>query len=1105
MRRRLLSLLLSICICMGCMAGFCFGVFADDGENIALGKPVSASSQWDAIGAPERIVNGVTNDYWARGQIMLEGVAATGGSQWIMIDLEEAFVISSINIWLRTMDTGSGKNVRMDLSNTPDFKEFKSVTAFDANGKTPDGTDVKFGAANIISCKEKSAYRYVRLVNTASMFFVLAEVEIFGEKAGAGTAIAAYHDAKGTEYEGPVAFVQNLGLMEGVSEDEFGLYQYITRAQAVATIVRAFADTVNPEYGEELPFEDVSEGHPLYKQIFTAYKLGYVRGGGNGQFEPDAYVSGNELAIMLLRALGYGERLEAEKSPAAAAVRIGRSLKIYKDSDMIRRGDFVKVLYRAMLAPMYEADRISEDGIKYTEGKSILSERYELSLYEDIVFENNITTLLKDSKKKDKSAYVGNMRYADPDGLLDDYIGRKVVIGVYDSSPNEIAFAWASDDNAEIVIKADEIVSTLSELEGGTVTAEDKEFRRESYEISDRAYYVYNDVAYPDYTAEKMLIRSGDIRLIDNNNDDVYEVVLINEYTVYEVESASVSGDMFYLKGKYDTTEKSYKIDTDNLVVYNAEGKKKAAGSVSKGSVIAFYESPYQDHYRIELFSNAQTGTLTEYGSDSVVVGENIYSLASGVTVPTSVAIGDSVAIYVNDDGEAVYIKKATQAETKAWTIGFCSSWTKEGALDSNLQLKVFTEEGVFKIFSVADKVILDGVRISNGALTAMLKEGRDTLASGERYIAQNFWRYQLNDQGEISQMDTLNYNMDKETADSFQQGGVIPEYSRYTSAGSAFYQYNEFVVSATNDVPSFTIPTVNGKYVSSQEYDRYYKVGKLTSIVSDKESAITEKIYYYMPDEYGFPALFSKTKDFAAGDYDVCKSDQAPYMLVKKAAKGSNEAGDDCILVTGLNLATGKEISVTLESSAMMLELGKAYQDDKKWFEYGNKVSMDLVLKDENYGNYFVKVDKIARGDVLRYEEVEKNEYVVERAFAYNPSALPDMQKTSWFDSQGGYTGFQFCQNRFQFASVSDLNQGIFDLEVTYAVKAADGSVTTVQNHEKYPASLVNNISVYVPHERGIAKEKGSTLYAYAGGKSRILLYTSAGAPVLGIIYNYD
>ena len=1078
-----------------------------EGELISGGKPVTASTKWDAGGVPERLVDGNRGSYWARGQLVLEGKDFAGGKDWFMIDLEKKYVISQVVFY--TYQQNKIRGLRLDLSNDPTFTNFVKMDVM--NGDSAYLNEA--GAPTYISVPFKEPYQYVRVVDTVGQFCILGEVEVFGEEYTGAAQMKQYADVIGTEYEGPVNLLQNLNLMPSDDDDNFGVHQYVTRAQAIDAIVDAFTTVQTPGYGDEIPFKDINEGHPLYNEIYTAYKMGYVMGNGNGEINPDDYISGSEAAAVLLRALGYGPRLAVEKDSTAVSNRIARKLDILYDTsddkfNALKRGEFAEVLYNALLAPLYSIDSIDGGDITFVDGDNILKEKYGLTLYQDVVFENRVTSLLTDGKEANNIAYVGKKSYTDPSGALDAYIGKNVVIGVYDEEPNAIAFAWPSEDNYEVTIKASDLNTTASEIQAGSITCFDKNNKDKTYDLSDSVNYVYNDIAYPDAKAEDVLINKGEIKLIDNNGDDVFDIVYINSYEMYKVEGYSAGEDEVHLTGVCDkevvdeagnvsvqkVTER-HVMATDDLIVYNAAGVRKAPNAVKKGNIIALYASPYGNRYIIRVFAKSKVGVLEQLDDDFIYVDSEAIRKATGFNLPSNIGLGDEIEVFTNTDGEVIYVKKSDEMTANAWIVGFCSNWANGGGLAEDLKFKVYTENGEFVLLKPANRLTLDGTRITIDDFNKyMEKSTYIDPETGKNYVDQNFWRFKLNADGNITSIDTLLYNEETENEDSFNMGGTIGVDNRYTSAGSAFYYHNKFITLARNDSPSFTIPTVNDEYTRSDEYDKYYKVGKLTSIVSDKASAMTEEIDYYMVDEYGFPQYFVLRRNFAAGSLDVC-GEGSPYMLVTKLGRSADKDGFIQLNVTGIDLSTKKETTIVLETDASMVELGAAYQDGKSWFGYGNALTLSKITETAGYEDYVSPVTDIGYGDILRFKTAE-DKNIVERLFDYDEEGLPVMKKESWFDATGGYTGFQFAGNRFQYANVTDYTIGSLDLKITY------GTGTPSVNTEKYVAADVSGIAIYVMGDRGFTKMSGDMLLAYKGDNYKVIFYTTAGSPSSAIVY---
>ncbi len=106
-------------------------------------------------------------------------------------------------------------------------------------------------------------------------------------------------------------------ITTGMDENNFAPRGTVTRAQFAAFIVRAL-DIEKGNYAGT--FSDVAEGAWHAEWIEAAAKAGLVQGLGHGKFYPDAAISRQEMAVMIMRAYQYQTKKdiadEAQKSNA---------------------------------------------------------------------------------------------------------------------------------------------------------------------------------------------------------------------------------------------------------------------------------------------------------------------------------------------------------------------------------------------------------------------------------------------------------------------------------------------------------------------------------------------------------------------------------------------------------------------------------------------------------------------------------------------------------------------------------------------------------------------------------------------------------------------
>ncbi|HPE16614.1 MAG TPA: S-layer homology domain-containing protein, partial [Oscillospiraceae bacterium] len=131
---------------------------------------------------------------------------------------------------------------------------------------------------------------------------LLAGLLLLSSAPASAAAAAGYPDVPaGSWAADSIAYAQTQGLMQGVGGGLFGYGRTITRAEFVTILCRMFGwETVSPTAAS---FSDVASGIWYYSYIETAAANGAVTPGGS--FRPLEAITREEMAVMLVHALGY--------------------------------------------------------------------------------------------------------------------------------------------------------------------------------------------------------------------------------------------------------------------------------------------------------------------------------------------------------------------------------------------------------------------------------------------------------------------------------------------------------------------------------------------------------------------------------------------------------------------------------------------------------------------------------------------------------------------------------------------------------------------------------------------------------------------------------
>lgn len=161
-----------------------------------------------------------------------------------------------------------------------------------------------------------------------------------------------FTDVSKSRYETAINELYDLGLVNGYSATKFGTNYTLTRAEACAIMVRAL-------YGEKtvhdvINFTDVSYRDWFYDYVNTAVFYDVMHGHNATTFAPNDEITYDQMATLILNALGYNAPQLAGEWPVNVeriATRLGLYTNIYSyvdGSDSITRGEACQMLYNAL-------------------------------------------------------------------------------------------------------------------------------------------------------------------------------------------------------------------------------------------------------------------------------------------------------------------------------------------------------------------------------------------------------------------------------------------------------------------------------------------------------------------------------------------------------------------------------------------------------------------------------------------------------------------------------------------------------------------------------------------------------------------------------------
>lgn len=161
-----------------------------------------------------------------------------------------------------------------------------------------------------------------------------------------------FTDVSKSRYETAINELYDLGIVNGYSATKFGTDYTLTRAEACTIIVRAL-------YGEKtvpdvINFTDVSYRDWFYDYVNTAVYYDIMHGHNATTFAPNDEITYDQMATLVLNALGYNAPQLAGEWPVNVeriATRLGLYTNIpiyFSGSEYITRGEACQMLYNAL-------------------------------------------------------------------------------------------------------------------------------------------------------------------------------------------------------------------------------------------------------------------------------------------------------------------------------------------------------------------------------------------------------------------------------------------------------------------------------------------------------------------------------------------------------------------------------------------------------------------------------------------------------------------------------------------------------------------------------------------------------------------------------------
>lgn len=494
--------------------------------------------------------------------------------------------------------------------------------------------------------------------------------------------------------------------------------------------------------------------------ILLAEQLGVIKDRTDGT---NAYLKYEEALTMLVRVLGYESIAEAKGGFPSGYIQVARTLGVCDGvtstaEGFVKKYQAVQLLYNVLdiniasiLAVNIKGDKQS---VVYdtTTNETLLYAYRKIYKVEGILETSGIAGL--------RSAYNTKDGYISIDGKFyvgtgyDDLLGYRVFAYIKESENEDSIIYMDQIQNSSLLIEGKDVMSVSPDF--SKLTYINQKGKEETISLSAIVSVIYNGLPYSGYTEATFQPDDGNVKLIDNDIDGVYDVVNITSYKTVVIDSISRLDKTVNNIYSFNTENRTVNLETDedNYITIVKDGINIQFNDLSRLDVLRIAEITSNDIRKVyvEVSRNVATGVVeeirnTDDGQQLIVAGQELYmsdafedAVAGFDSDALSPQLNQSYNFHLDDRGKIAYVAKGE----KDLKYAIVKQYRSDGVFETRYQLKVFTSDGNWEVLTLNDKVECNG---EEGVAAEAVKNKIVTLQNADVVVVMG---YQLNADGEV-------------------------------------------------------------------------------------------------------------------------------------------------------------------------------------------------------------------------------------------------------------------------------------------------------------------------------------------------------------------
>lgn len=681
----------------------------------------------------------------------------------------------------------------------------------------------------------------------------------------------------------------------------------VTRGEIVKALINSLPkDKILKCGSENTGFSDVGKSDPMAEAAYNARIRGIM--GEEAELKANELADLEDASFMILNLLGYGRAIKENYAAYASELGITKSIS---PSEKFTVEQLVTMLYNALEVNLIKAEYTGDTQKLVQSDDTYLTGILEVKKGSAQVTAEKNAALYGYEPTGNSDVRIGNETYLASKTDAGSHIGEYADF-YYRTEDKELLYIKCHDEKSILEMKSDNI-DNFNNL---TYTYHsDENERSKTAKISKGADVIYNGKLIDD-SLLSYSPKNGSVKLIDNDSDGKYEIVIIVDYASVTVDSTNNEDGIIREMYRGET----YKVDlySDNVcTIADNDGNIRKFSDIVKYMTVFIAKAQDGSIYKILITDDKIRGSVSRTTEKTVEINNTSYKMSDDFKTYAAVKLYTYGTFYCDPFGRIASYEGMVEKNLKSGYI-IKASKAEEEIEDDILIMRIFTEAGkIENLYTAKNVYITDG----NEAVPTRTKAANSDVilsviddAKSNEYGGGQLILYKQNGAGRITDIETAaKYNDNLTVSDNLNKKGI---FRQMTQKKKETHRHGLFYT-------SFRIGPDTKVYNIPSDLSNTNKFEVYTG---------TTNCFQYNTQYYAIS--FTKQTDATYADYvlgflggEDGAVDDLYVFVVEDVNRGLNDDDEPVKIISGMWGSARKEFKLSADLSEKDINSGDVYR----------------------------------------------------------------------------------------------------------------------------------------------------------------------------------